>query len=88
MNLQIRLTPDLAAQLAYIEQHTHQDTETIIQNAIAQQYQQLQANSPNAFQLFEAAGLVGCIDGSPDLSTQYQSTITDYLANKQDQEQL
>ena len=75
MNLHISLTPDRAAQLAYLQQQNQQDATTIIQNAIVREYEQAQSDCPNAFQLFEDAGLIGCIDGPADLSTHYKPLV-------------
>ena len=88
MSLTVSLSPDLLEQLHYIEAHTQQDLNALIRKAIVQEYEQIRSDRPNAFELFEAAGLVGCIEGDPNLSSQYQPIIEQYLTEKSAQNQL
>jgi hypothetical protein len=76
-----------ANQLAYIQQHTGQDTEAILKAAIEKYDQQLQPQQKSALDIFQDLGLVGCIDADPDLSTNYKSVISQSLEQKYEQGQ-
>jgi hypothetical protein len=82
MEITIQLDPEHAAQLAYIQKRSHLDPAAVINHSIEQEYAKLQATSPTALQIFEEAGLIGCLEGSPDLSVNYKSVISDYIEEK------
>ena len=88
MSLTVSLPPELLEQLHYIEAHTQQDLNTLICKVIVREYEQIRSDQPNALELFEAAGLVGCIDGDPNLSSHYQPMVEQYLTEKSAQNQL
>lgn len=79
MEITIQLDSEHAEQLAYIQKHTHLDPVTVINQRIEQEYAKLQASQPSPLQIFEEAGLVGCFEGSPDLSSNYKSLVADYI---------
>jgi hypothetical protein len=80
MEIKIQLDSQHTKQLAYIQQHTHLDPVTVLNQRIEQEYTKLQTSRPNPLQLFEQAGLVGCFEGDSDLSTNYKSLIADCIA--------
>jgi hypothetical protein len=82
MEITIQLDSEHAAQLAYIQQRSHLDPAAVVNHSIEQEYAKLQATSPTPLQIFEEAGLIGCLEGSPDLSVNYKSVISDYLEEK------
>jgi hypothetical protein len=82
MEITIQLDSQHAAQLAYIQKISNLDPATVVNQTIEQEYAKLQASSPTPLQIFEEAGLIGCLEGSPDLSTNYKSVISDYIAEK------
>jgi hypothetical protein len=83
MEITIQLDSKHAAQLAYIQQRSHLDPATLVNQTIEQEYAKLQSSSPTPLQIFEEAGLIGCLEGPPNLSTNYKSVISDYIAEKQ-----
>jgi DNA polymerase III delta prime subunit len=88
MEVMIRLTDEQARKLAYIQQQTNQNVTDLVLQAIDQQYEQLHELQKNPLDIFEELGLVGCIDGDPNLSANYKTVISDYLDEKQKQGHL
>ena len=67
--LSIRLSQELEKQLASIVRTTGQ-TESEVVRAALQDYYEKHAAKPSAYDLFKAAGLIGCAKNLPaDLST-------------------
>jgi hypothetical protein len=89
MEIITQLDPKYTDKIASIQKQTQQDLSEIIgkaitsgrQNANDLYYQTLQADTLNALQLFQAAGLVGCLDTDP--SVPYPAVIQEYLEQKQ-----
>lgn len=88
MEITIQLTDDQARKLTYIQQQTNQDVADLVSQAIEQHYEQLQGSQKTPLDIFEELGLVGCIDGDPNLSASYETVINDYLNEKQKQGHL
>jgi hypothetical protein len=82
MEITIQIDAEHAAQLAYIQQRSHLDPAAVINHSIEQEYAKLQAASSTPLQIFEEAGLIGCLEGTPNLSVNYKSIISDYIAEK------
>jgi hypothetical protein len=87
MQIITQLDDDAANKLAYIQQHTGQDTEAILKAAIEEYYRKLQPPQKIALDIFEDLGLVGCMNTDPDLSTKYKSVISRLLEHKYEQGQ-
>jgi hypothetical protein len=75
MQIQIQLDDEQAAKLVQLQQHTQQDQETVIKQALNVYYQQLQPSSTNAIDLFEQVGFVGCGSADPTLSANAKSAL-------------
>lgn len=84
MEVRIQLTDEQARKLAYIQQQTNQNVTDLVLQAIDQQYEQLYGAQKTPLDIFEELGLVGCIDGDPNLSANYKTVIS-YLDEKQKQ---
>jgi hypothetical protein len=87
MEITTQLDNDHAEKLAYIQEHTHQNIAEILIQAIDLYYQQLQPIQKSPLEVLQEAGLVGCFEGSPDLSSHYKSTIHEYLDRKHSPDQ-
>jgi hypothetical protein len=98
MQLEIQLDDDSAEKLAYIQKQTNQDFSDAIKQAIEQYYNQIQTTQVSTVQnqtteksaltLFRELGLVGCIQGDPDLSVNYKTKMADYFRAKQEKNTL
>lgn len=82
MQLEIELDNDSVEKLAYIQKQTNQDVNDVIKQAIEQYYNQIQTtqvstlqNQKSALTIFNELGLVGCIQGDPDLSVNYKTKL-------------
>ena len=75
MQLEIELDNDSVEKLAYIQKQINQDVNDVIKQAIQQYYNQIQTNEISALTLFRELGLVGCIQGDPDLSVNYKTKL-------------
>ncbi len=84
MEIITQLDPKYTDKIALIQKQTQQDLSEIIGKAIDLYYQTLQTDSLNALQLFQDAGLVGCIDTDPSLP--YRAVIQEYLEQKQERD--
>ena len=85
MEITTQLDPSYTDKIAAIQRQTHQDLSEIIGRAIDLYYQTLEISTPNALELFQAAGLVGCMDTDPSIP--YQTVIQGYLEQKQERNQ-
>ena len=101
MEITTQLDPKYTEKIASIQRQTQQDLSEIIGQAITSllrqtlrerrgsandlYYQTLETSTPTALELFQSAGLVGCIDTDP--SVPYRSVIQEYLEQKQAQNQ-
>jgi hypothetical protein len=88
MHITAQFDDDHADKLAYIQQQTNEEFGEILSRAIDLYYQQLQTPAKSPLDVFEEAGLVGCMEAEPDLSSAYKSHIQNYLENKQSQSRL
>jgi hypothetical protein len=85
MEITTQLDPKYTEKIALIQKQTHQDLSEILAKAIDLYYQTLEISTPNALELFQSAGLVGCIDTDPTVP--YRSVIQEYLEQKQERNQ-
>lgn len=85
MEITAQLDSRYTEKIALIQRQTQQDLSEIVGQAIDLYYQTLEISTPTALELFQSAGLVGCIDTDP--SVPYQSVIQEYLEQKQEQNQ-
>jgi hypothetical protein len=82
MELTIHLDPDRAQKLTYLQQQTHQDPTSLLSQAIDKTYQQLNPPQSHAYPIFEALGLIGCMDSGEDLPTTRYPAIREQLQQK------
>ena len=85
MEITAQLDSRYTEKIALIQRQTQQDLSEIVGQAIDLYYQTQEISTPTALELFQSAGLVGCIDTDP--SVPYQSVIQEYLEQKQEQNQ-
>ena len=85
MEITTQLDSRYTEKIALIQRQTQQDLSEIVGQAIDLYYQTLEISTPTALELFQSAGLVGCIDTDP--SVPYRSVIQEYLEQKQAQNQ-
>ncbi len=81
MEITIQLDSEHAAQLTYIQQHTHLDPVTVLTREIEREYQQLQSNNPPVNPLSRSP-FIGCFQGSVDLATNSKSIVNDIMTEK------
>jgi hypothetical protein len=81
MEIITQLDPKYTEKIASIQRQTHQDLSEIVGKAIDLYYQTLEISTPTALELFQSAGLVGCLDTDPSIP--YQIVIQEYLEQKQ-----
>jgi hypothetical protein len=82
MNIATELDSNHAAKLTYIQTQTQQNVDEILQRAIDLYYQQVQPMQKSPLEVLQEAGLVGCIEGSPDLSATYKPIVQEYVDRK------
>jgi hypothetical protein len=87
MDVPQRFDDEHAEKISYIRQQTNQDIIAILNQAIDLYYQQLQPSEKTPLEIFEELGLVGCIEGDPNLSTNYKPLIHQHLKEKYEREQ-
>jgi hypothetical protein len=79
MNITIHLEDEQVRKLTYIQQQTDLDLSVVVSRDISEvietHYQQLQTKRESPLQIFEELGLVGCIDGDRNLSTNYKKAM-------------
>jgi hypothetical protein len=85
MEITTHLAPEYTEKIALIQAQTQQDISEIVSRAIDLYFLTLQKTTPNALELFQTAGLVGCINTDP--SVPYQTVIQEYLEHKHDRHQ-
>jgi hypothetical protein len=81
MEITTQLDPKYTEKIASIQRQTQQDLSEIVGRAIDLYYQTLEISTPTALELFQSAGLVGCLDTDPSIP--YQTVIQEYLEQKQ-----
>jgi hypothetical protein len=82
MNIATQLDDNHAAKLTYIQAQTQQNVDEILQEAIELYYQRLQPIQKSPLAVLEEAGLVGCFEGSSDLSSHYKPIVQEYIDQK------
>ncbi|MBE9077984.1 CopG family transcriptional regulator [Romeria aff. gracilis LEGE 07310] len=82
MEIATQLDNDHAKKLAYIQAQTHQDLTEVLNQAIDLYYKQLNPTQKSPLDILTEAGLVGCFEGAPDLSSNYKSSVNEYLDQK------
>ena len=82
MEIAAQLDSDHAEKLAYIQAQTQQDVTEILNQAIDLYYEQLKPTQKSPLEVLQEDGLVGCFEGSPDLSSNYKTIIHEYLDQK------
>jgi hypothetical protein len=81
MEITIKLDSEHAAQLTYIQQHTHLDPVAVLTREIEREYQQLQSHKSPVNPLSNSP-FIGCFQASADLATNSKSMINDIMAAK------
>jgi hypothetical protein len=82
MNIATEFDDNHAAKLTYIQSQTQQNVGEILQQAIDLYYQQLQPIQKSPLEVLQEARLVGCFEGSPELSIEYKSIVQEHLDQK------
>jgi hypothetical protein len=82
MEIPIQLDSQHAAQLEYIQKHSHLDTAALIALTIEREYQQLQPTDELTLNPLSRSSFVGCFQGSPDLATNSKSIFNEIMAEK------
>jgi hypothetical protein len=81
MEITTQLDPKYTEKIASIQRQTQQNLSEIVGRAIDLYYQTLEISTPTALELFQSAGLVGCLETDPSIP--YQAVIQEYLEQKQ-----
>ena len=84
MDITIHLSQEQREKLAYIQQHSDQDITTLLNQVIEQQYTKLHPRNSDALKVLKESGLIGCGQGSPDLSTNYKTILKEEWSAKHD----
>lgn len=74
MELHIRLDENHSEKIRLLQKELHLPPETLVQQAIDLLYQQ-QHPVAEAFEILQASGFIGCMQGPGDLSENYKSVI-------------
>lgn len=77
MRVNARLDSDHTNKFQYIRQHTNQGTSEIMKAEIDLYYEKLRQESQKPIQLLQQSELIGCAEGSPDLSVNYKQYLTE-----------
>jgi hypothetical protein len=85
MEITTQLDPKYTEKIASIQRQTQQNLSEIVGRAIDLYYQTLEISTPTALELFQSAGLVGCLETDPSIP--YQTVIQEYLEQKQERNQ-
>ena len=81
MRINARLDEDSARKLEFLLRRTDATVTEVVKEAIDRYYQSIHAE-PEPFKVFAEAGFIGCMDGPPDLSTNYKDLLTEGLLDK------
>lgn len=86
MQLNINLEEEEVIKLSTLQKITGKDLTEVLRTAIDRYHQQIyKAPSPKSpLQIFTELGLVGCVEGEPDLSVNYKSVVKSYILKKRD----
>ncbi len=83
LRINARLDPQTASELDALVKAGGQTVTEVVKNAIHCYYrQQTERASQPALDLFRLAGLIGCADGPPDLSSRYKDYLGESLVQK------
>jgi hypothetical protein len=78
INISLNLEDEQIRKLQYIQQQINLDLSELVSHNVStlidEHYQQLQSQNP--LQIFEELGLVGCINGEPNFSSNYKVIAT------------
>lgn len=66
------------------QERQDQLAQLILQEISRPQHQQVNKVQKNPLQIFTELGLVGCIEGEPNLSANYKSIVKSYILKKHD----
>ncbi|WP_055077348.1 hypothetical protein [Pseudanabaena sp. 'Roaring Creek'] len=66
------------------QERQDQLAQLILQEISRPQHQQVNKIQKSPLQIFTELGLVGCIEGEPDLSVNYKSIVKSYILKKHD----
>ncbi len=89
MELTIQLDSERAKKLAYLQTHRNQNPSILLAQAIDKTYQELSTEpKKSAYQIFEEAGLIGCMDGTETLPETDYPSIREHLQEKRRQGRL
>lgn len=83
--LTARVNDDLKAEIEFIKHSLHlPSTTSVLTYAIRNLYQAIKEedSQKTSFELFEEQGLLGCMEGPSDLSTNYKTAISEIIETK------
>ena len=79
MDITIHLEDEQVRKLEYIQQKTHQDTETLLNSTLTQAintyYQQIQSSPPESIARLRQSKFIGCFSGDPDLAANSEANF-------------
>jgi hypothetical protein len=73
MRINARLDENHARKLNYLLETTHSSTSEIITRAIDVYYEQIKQSRPEAANILQASGFIGCGEAPPELAENYQA---------------
>jgi hypothetical protein len=82
IRINARLTGEDARHFLQLQREGNLAASDLLRNALREYYAAHAKRRPNAFALMSASGFIGGGEGSPDLSTNYKTYLTDSLAEK------
>lgn len=84
MQLNINLEEEEVTKLSIIQKITGKDLTEVLRTAIDRYHQQVNKApiQKSPLQIFTELGLVGCLEGEPDLSNNYKSVVKSYILKK------
>lgn len=84
MRINARLDENHARKLNYLLEATHSSTSEIIKQAIDIYYEHVRQSRPEAADILQTSGFIGCGEASPDLAENYKEALKEVLGSKHD----
>lgn len=80
--ISFRPKPEARRQLSAIEEALGVNSTEAILRAIAKLYEEVVRTKGTPYEAFEKAGLIGCAEGPPDLSSNYKQVLSELISRK------
>jgi len=84
MEITIHLNDEQREKLSYIQQNSDLNVETLLNDAIDQQYGALNSSTSNSLEILRKSGFIGCSAGESDLSSNYKTILAQEWSEKYD----